>query len=80
MNLGCWINLGCIRNLSGIYPGYIPDESISQMNLGYILNISQNISQIYLGYILRLIWDSKAGGKMHVTIDIMQGVMTTDVA
>jgi hypothetical protein len=47
---------------SGIYPGYIPDTSISQINPGYIRNIFQNISEIYLGYILGFIWDSKAGG------------------
>jgi hypothetical protein len=29
---------------SGIYPGYIWDTSTSQINLGYILNISLNIS------------------------------------
>jgi hypothetical protein len=31
---------GYIRDTSGIYPGYIWDTSTSQINLGYILNIS----------------------------------------
>jgi hypothetical protein len=51
-----------IRDTSGIYPGYIPNAFISQINLGYICNISQNIPRIYLGYILRFILDPKAGG------------------
>jgi hypothetical protein len=70
MNLSSGINPGYVLDKfgmsheSGIYQGYlgyIPDAFISQINLGYILDISRIISQIYLGYILIFIWDSKAG-------------------
>jgi hypothetical protein len=45
----------CIQDTSGIYLGYILDKSISQINLEYIQNVSQNITQVYLGYILKFI-------------------------
>jgi hypothetical protein len=50
MNPGCYMNLGYIRDLSGIYAGYFQDLSISQINPGYIPNIFGIYSQIYLGF------------------------------